>query len=173
MEKWLIRLAHNQEIGGSNPPPAPKEKEMTQFLEYIDKPSIPEDLIKEIYLSLEGKNIFVIEHEFYQIFDSTENLKKFTRSIFDFPHVTRVQRITGDLEIHIDFNRITAFNYIIEEGGSNVETCFYNENHDLLETYCVPKFKWHKLKVDSNHNVRNVTSPRIALTVHTQLNKKT
>ncbi len=143
---------------------------MNNYFQYIDKPALPHDLILEIYKSLENPNIFGIPgYNDYEIFDATDPLKDFTHSLFDFDHSTRVQKITNDLYIHKDINRREAYNYIIELGGSNVETCFYNDKFELTEKYIIEKNKWHFLNVDVYHNVKNVISPRIALTVHVHI----
>lgn len=139
-------------------------------LQYLDKPALPQNLIEEVYKSLENPNTFAVKgYKDYELFEVTQPLKDFTKSIFDFEHNTKVQRIHNTLYIHKDFNRIKAFNYIIEQGGDNVETCFYNDKFELIEQHVIEKHRWHVLNVDVFHNVRNVNRPRIALTVHVHI----
>ncbi len=140
---------------------------MSQFLAYLEQPELDPYLINEVFLSLSNKNNFQFgKYTHYQIFPATKPLKDFTRKIFNFDHIVQVQKITKDLPIHIDFNRQLAFNYIIETGGEEVKTCFYNANHELIEEHIILKHKWHCIRVNGNHNVKNITSQRIALTVN-------
>lgn len=112
---------------------------------------------------------------------------EFTESIFDFPHNTNVQVIKKGLPIHIDFGRKYAYNFIIETGGDDVKTCFYNrtdfyydENNKLrpknafstIEEICIPAMQWHKINVSTPHNVINIEKIRISLTVTEKIKEK-
>lgn len=105
------------------------------YLNYTDHPSLPEDLFPEIYKSLGNKDRFPIENEQYKAFEATQSLKNFTNSIFNFEHNTAVQVLYKDVDIHVDLFRTIAYNYIIDTGGEDVSTCFYDEFHNVTKSY--------------------------------------
>lgn len=139
---------------------------MNQNLSYLSLPQLPSELIPDVYESLKGTNMFPVATEQYKGFRSTDRISKFTESIFDFPHYTAIQIIKDFLIIHTDIFRTTAFNYVIDPGGEDVETCFYDNNDLLIESYRIEPNKWHKLNVQVRHNVVNLVRPRISITVH-------
>lgn len=151
-------------------------------LEILDR-----ELISNVYWSIENcKNIFYDpKHNWYQQFLVHDTISDFTKKIFDFEHYTTIQIIKPGLPIHIDFGRKTAYNFIIETGGSNVLTCFYDAKNfyydsnnklrpsstpELLEQVCIPKMMWHQINVSVPHNVINVENVRISITV-AEINK--
>lgn len=87
---------------------------------------------------------------------------------------------------HCDRQRKLAINYIVETGGLNVLTCFYNntrigENlesaecaiHDKLSLNCkvrLPDRVWHAYCVQTYHSVENIKTKRIILSLYLQDN---
>jgi hypothetical protein len=137
------------------------------MFEYFDKfPKIPHDLEEEIIKStIINENIFVYNsYENYKIYTATSELKKFIETFFK-NHIIRVQVIEKKLHIHKDIGRKIKFNYLINSGGSNVETCFYNNKIKLTQKIKIDERRWHKLDVSVLHNVINLETPRIAVTV--------
>lgn len=141
------------------------------YFEYLDLPCVPESLLKDIDHVIENhENIFAKKNfTDYKIFDATSQLKGFTKPLFPFEHVTRVQILTYHIPIHKDVNRKQAYNYVIDTGGSNVLTNFYNDNLQLIESICIEPQRWHRLDTQVYHSVSNLTAMRIALTVHEHL----
>jgi len=88
---------------------------------------------------------------------------------------------------HRDVLRDTAYNYIIELGGTDVKTCFYKPKQEyshldtkaiirtfipydrieLIDHVVFEKNKWHEIKVNNIHSVENIdpTSIRLSLTL--------
>lgn len=139
---------------------------MQKNLEYLNLPKLPQELIPKVYESLKGINRFSIANEQYKLFEATKDLVDFTNSIFYFKHNTAVQIIKNFLPVHTDVYRSKAFNYIIDEGGDNVMTCFYDDDNNLIESFHIEIHRWHRLNVCVRHNVINLTRPRIGITVH-------
>ncbi len=140
---------------------------MNNYLNYIDTPSLPESIIQEVYKSTQNPNIFYVQksQNEYGLYEATDLLKEYTHKIFSFQHKTRVQKIHKDLFIHKDFERGLAYNYLIDLGGDNVETCFFDNDFKLVETHVIKKHAWHTLDVTVFHSVKNVTHPRLAITL--------
>lgn len=144
------------------------------YFEYLDYlPVLNNDLEKWVYSSLEGKDLFHKKNDVYKIFDADHRLKIFLKNFFDLSiYNVRVQSINADTVIHIDHNRTDAINYILASGGNNVLTSFYNDDLSLIKEISIKEKKWHRLKVDTKHSVRNIVSPpRIAITVHIPIKK--
>ena len=137
-----------------------------EYLNYL--PVLPKNFEKWVFKSMEGVDLFHTKNDVYKIFDADYNLKNFLKDFFDLNvYNIRVQSIYSDSIIHIDNNRTEAINYIVSSGGDNVITSFYDEDLKLLEEIVIKPQKWHKLKVDTRHSVRNILSPpRVAITVH-------
>lgn len=144
------------------------------YFEYIDfLPSIPVDLESHVFSSIEGMDLFHKKNDVYKIFDAAPQLKEFLKDFFDLSiYNIRVQSITSDPLIHVDHNRTEAINYIISPGGDNVITSFYNDQLTVIEEIQIHSKKWHRLKVDTKHSVRNIISPpRVAITIHIPINR--
>lgn len=140
---------------------------------YLDNvPALSTDLVDEVYKSVLGENIFVVPNDTYYIYKATPKLQDFLSNYFDKNlYNFRVQCIRHDIGIHVDHNRNTAINYIVDCGGQNVETTFYDDFGNITETLVIEKCRWHSLKVDTKHSVSNVKSMRLAVTVHIPWNK--
>lgn len=135
-------------------------------LQYLNLSKLPDDMISEVYKSLDGDDIYPYPIDNYKSFAATQLLQEYTKRLFNFNHNTLVQLIKGHLDIHKDLYRTRAYNYIIEPGGDNVLTCFYDNQKNLIESHCIKTHSWHKLTVDIFHNVENLTAPRIAITIN-------
>lgn len=136
--------------------------------EYLNLPPVPSEYINDVYYAIQhNPNIFAKKFfTDYKIFDATQQLKDFTAKIFDFEHVTRVQVLTYHIPIHRDINRDQAYNYIIETGGDNVLTCFYTNEFLVLDKINIKVNQWHRIDTQIYHSVENISTTRIALTVH-------
>lgn len=82
---------------------------------------------------------------------------------------------------HCDSVRMSAINYVVQSGGSNVVTKFYkqirkeplffdseNSKYNEVEPYCetmIPEHKWHCFNPHIYHSVENVENSRILLSV--------
>jgi hypothetical protein len=78
---------------------------------------------------------------------------------------------------HCDRYRHVSINYLLQTGGSNVRTCFFNESrknddlsmaencrHDELTRdfdICLPKNVWHSYNVQNYHSVENIETTRL------------
>jgi hypothetical protein len=66
--------------------------------------------------------------------------------------------------IHRD-NRVYAMNFIVEPGGPNVKTCFYDDNSTELACDVIPMHQWHILRVTGLHCVKNIETVRKSITI--------
>ena len=144
---------------------------MNDILCYLDHfPIVPNYLIKEArQVLIDNKNIFhQPDYKNYKIFEAPINLKNFVNEFLP-NHYVFVHSINEHLLIHRDYKRKTAYNYIIDSGGLDVETCFYDNNCNLISKFKIDKCRWHRLDVSILHNVVNLTNNRIAITANLPL----
>jgi hypothetical protein len=161
------------------------------YFEYLDTlPSVSTDLLNEArHASLNRVSTFV-DPEFptYQFYLLRGKIREFTESIFNFEHSVAVQVIKNGVPVHVDIGRRVAYNYIIETGGTNVLTAYFNIDDFIQDrtnihlkllpkldcppaepiyTVCIEPNRWHKLNVSIPHSVLNIESEseRIAITV--------
>ena len=133
---------------------------------YLNLPSVPTHLILPVEDVLKLENIFGGETNNYTIHEVQVELKDFLQAIFPDKTKFRYQTLIDEIPVHIDRGRTTAINYIINSGGDNVKTVWYEDDYTtptydvILETQ-----KWCELQVDIYHNVTNLTERRFAITV--------
>ncbi len=159
------------------------------YFEYLDAlPPVSSDLLNEArHASLNRVSTFVDpKFSTYQFYLLQGKIAEFTKSIFNFKHSVSVQVIKNGAPVHVDIGRAVAYNYIIETGGVNVLTAYFNiddfiqdrNNRHLrlfpkldcapaepIYTVCIEPNRWHKLNVSVPHTVLNIGSERIAITV--------
>jgi hypothetical protein len=140
---------------------------MSLYFRYLDFPTIPEDFVSDIYHSINtNENHFIKKNVNYSLYPVSSRLRDHINSFFPKSTAISIQVINGNLPIHRDIGRTEAINYIIETGGEDVQTCFYNDNK-ILDSHRISAFKWHWLNVSVHHTVINVKKdlPRISITL--------
>ena len=141
---------------------------MNNLFTYLDElPKIPTELLNEVHQSiLINPNISTIDwYKNYKIHSATDDLKDYLKPLFT-NHSISVQVVTNSLHKHRDIGRTVAVNYLIDNGGNNVETCFYNNDGTLMYNIKIEEYRWHMLDVSILHNVINLERPRIAITIN-------
>lgn len=77
-----------------------------------------------------------------------------------------IQEISKDFCNHRHRDpRHFAINYIIDTGGDNVITSIYNSDLSVLDAKCLPINRWHYFQANNLHDIQNITSKRVSLTV--------
>lgn len=134
-------------------------------------PNIPEELsnfseedIRKIKDEFTGVKLEPGSKPVYTLHNTPLNIKNFLLPYFEEHYDFAFQLITTDLPIHKDFERRTCYNYIFSSGG-DVNTVWYDDNLQQIESVIFPERVWHNIRVDTFHNVTNVSGTRIALTV--------
>jgi len=84
----------------------------------------------------------------------------------DYDNQILFQLITSGLNNHIHKDgRRFALNFLISSGGTNVETSFYDDDKNLMESYVIKKNTWSLIHTRTNHCVHNVVGIRKAITI--------
>tara|TARA_B110000503_G_scaffold81856_1_gene125050 strand:- start:388 stop:831 length:444 start_codon:yes stop_codon:yes gene_type:complete len=89
---------------------------------------------------------------------------EFLQPYFDPKLNIKIQLITRELLIHKDQGRTSCYNYLVKTGG-NVSTVWFDDDKNEIERVILPERSWYKLNVSVFHNVYDITSTRIAITV--------
>lgn len=145
---------------------------MNEYYNEIDwLPPIPNNLILSIEDIFKLKNSFKYPEVFerYATFQAQESLCNFVSSYFNYDVNVKYQVIRKELPIHTDSIKSGAkggvkYNYIVETGGDNVITRWWDKTHKnmLYEIKC-PQKTWHELRIDIPHNVTTPSSPRLTI----------
>lgn len=147
---------------------------MTEYVRYLNIPIVPDNIILKTAEEIEAlESVWPSNFEHPERFllkkNANKDLEEFLRPYFDFDITAKVyyQIIRSRSPRHIDFNRSSCYNYIINTGGQEVSTSWFNlKNIELLEhKEIIPSQVWHKIKVDIPHAVQGITQERFALTV--------
>ena len=138
-------------------------------VEYLDRlPSVELDVDKVYDIVYRSKNLHhVPDNGYYGIFKPYKEIQNLGTELLGKQLNTRLHVMYPPrLPVHKDTNRHVAYNYIIDQGGDEVYTCFYDDDQNLIEKVNIETGRWHKLDVQTFHNVEGMTRPRIALTVY-------
>ena len=73
------------------------------------------------------------------------------------------QIATADMPLHKDKNSTVKLIYVLDTGGDNVITSFYNQQKQKLHSIKVEANCWYLLKTDVWHCVEGITSPRFSI----------
>ncbi|WP_353484131.1 hypothetical protein [Haliscomenobacter sp.] len=138
-------------------------------------PSVPADLIVPLEkmnelnpVVLRRQDGSVYQMDWYRVYTSNQELTNWI--IEHFPiEVELVEYVVSDRGIfmHTDLGRDCAYNYLIDAGGINIVTEFYNTDQiQLLDSIEYQTNKWYKLNVGTPHQVVGTqTRPRFLISV--------
>lgn len=152
--------------------------------EYLDIPSLPEHLVASVYASMLSENVSMQNSSNYFYHKVSDDIDSWIRENVNLPiHMIRVQKMTGDINPHIDNNpKLDRVNYLIEDGGSAITSFYkckpgyYRKQEGfipkqlllLTESYKIETRRWHRLNVSNIHGVTEIKTDRISLTISTE-----
>ena len=132
------------------------------MIEFLDLPDPPCFLdIKSIKLK---ENDWIGNKEIYGIYDCEDELTGWLKLLFPECNRFKYQTIKDGVPRHIDVGRSVCYNYILQTGGSNVETVWWDNGKELYRT-CLPEKKWHKFNASIEHSIENIETERVGITV--------
>ena len=145
------------------------------FIKKIFLPRLPHYIIDQIYESikynLDAWNKVDIPSEYdkftmYNWLPANELIQDWCKSNISPDLYWGVQVIDENLPMHKDHGTQIKFNYIIDQGGINVKTNYYDDEGTLLDSYIMEDHEWYILDVSKNHSVTDVISgqKRISIT---------
>lgn len=138
------------------------------LFKYLDLPPIPEHLLQADREQFRlRENVFRIPtYEFYKLHYVSQDIDDFLKTIFDFPFYAWYQVITDGLNIHKDGCRTEAINFITDTGGDNATLRLYDEDQtSIVHQERIQPLRWHWIDVSKFHNVVNIDSTRISVSI--------
>lgn len=130
----------------------------------LDLPPVPTHLLVQvdqilnsglIEVPLKKPDGTIQDNSVYKIFSVPNELNEWLKTIFDFEFDAEYIWMKDWSYKHRDLGRTVAYNYLLDAGGSNVATKFYdNQDQDLvIDSIVMPLHKWMKLNVSLPHMV--------------------
>lgn len=145
-----------------------------KYIEYVNLPNIPENLLElpEDILNKPRSNS-IVKQDFFQARPISNELQDWLEKNLPFKFVAQYQIIYLGLPIHKDeANRKLAYNYLLDQGGNNVKTIIFDDDKKILQSEILPLKTWHSIKTDMFHGVFGLEKniPRVSLSVTPDLN---
>ena len=109
-----------------------------------------------------------IESSVYDQFEVQPNVIELIKKQIDIDiddDLIRYQVLRNGIPKHTDAKRHSILNYIIDNGGNNVITKWYDSNNNVINQVTVPEKKWYRMKTDIDHTIEGMTSDRLMLTI--------
>ena len=140
------------------------------YIEYLDLPPIPENLIESVtdIINKPPKIYSTIpsEYTFFKTRNVNDDLASWLQSIFEFKIYPQYQLVYNGLPIHIDKgNRINAYNYLLDTGGENVRTAVYDEKYKPLQIEKLELKRWHRINTGMLHGVHGIEPDKIRVAI--------
>ena len=139
------------------------------MIEYINLPSVPEELIDPIETIINStRTSSIVKQDFFQGRPISVELQNWLEKNLSFDFVAQYQVIYAGIPVHKDMgDRKLAYNYLLALGGSNVKTVIFDDSKKILQSETLPLKTWHSIKTDMFHGVFGLQkdNPRIALSI--------
>lgn len=134
-------------------------------IDFLPKPPDYFDwTLKEIETLNNGFAFKDFAHTF-ACYDAPKELHDFYQPYFDFPINVGYQVIKKKVPVHKDIGiEEKKWNYILTTGGDNVATNWWDSGK-IVESIIIKKNVWHSLQVNVPHDITEVYSPRISISI--------
>ena len=159
-----------------------EKQNYNKLCEKLDLPSIPDFLLASFdevdnnYIDT-SKGHTLQRGKFKSYYMHTKNLtssklRNWLKTTFD-KHDIKIENPKGfiyqalidGLKIHTDTGRNYVYNYIIDPGGSDVWTVFYNENKEEIYRVKIEPKTWYRLHTQTLHTVLGIEGVRFGVSV--------
>lgn len=95
-----------------------------------------------------------------------QDLIDFLQPYFDQELKIRYQVLEHRVPIHKDIGRVAAINYILDAGGDNVVTRWYEDDKQTVKfEKQIPIHVWHRIDTTVYHGIHGIQDKRLALTI--------
>jgi hypothetical protein len=141
----------------------------TRYIQYLNLPKIPQYVIDSLIRDVEQHRAHHNSNKYGNVYVwsdlSTDLLNTWCRENISDEMYYGLQLMPNDVPIHQDVGTKIKINYLIDTGGNNVLTNFYdNDGTTELASYCIDVGRWHIFKADTHHEVKNIENTRISVT---------
>lgn len=139
------------------------------YINYINLPTIPEDLLESVEdIINKPRTDSIVKQDFFQARPISIELQDWLEKNLSFDFVVQYQIIYNGIPIHKDEgNRKLAYNYLLAQGGNNVNTVIFDDDRKLLQSEVLPLKSWHSIKTGMYHGIFGLqkNNPRVSLSV--------
>jgi hypothetical protein len=135
----------------------------SMYIKKLFLPRLPDSIIDEVYTSIDhGADRAWIDKELnmYSWIPANNVIQEWCKENISPDLYWGVQVIDADLPMHKDHGTEIKFNYIIDQGGSDSVTSYYDDEGVLLDFYTMDPHAWYILNVAVNHGVTNIIPGR-------------
>lgn len=148
-----------------------------RFVKILDWNTIPKNLLlfteDKIKSQFDDHSPYDWYQQFRQFKINNADLAAYLQPNFKFDITDRMfyQIIRSGIATHIDTGRVIIYNYLLDTGGDNVYTVWF-EDDQVTEQYKIklPAFTWHSLDVSIPHTVTGIETTRIAISIFESVN---
>jgi hypothetical protein len=139
----------------------------SRYIQYLNLPPIPQEILDTVprdFALYQGQTHG--KSNTYLWSDShNEHLNQWCQANICPDMYFGFQIITGNILAHKDVVTLTKISYLIESGGDNVNTEFFDDQHNLVASYKIESGRWHVLKADTYHSVSNIEPGQVRFSV--------
>ena len=138
------------------------------YIRYINLPKIPNEILNQINFDFSSYYDKVNAHNGNYRWSDSHNkiINDWCQQNICKDMYWAFQIIRGELPIHKDKGTKTKFIYLLETGGERVVTEFYDEDKvTVLQSIIIDSHRWHILKADTFHGVRNIDPGKIRFSI--------
>ena len=146
----------------------------SNYCVYLDLPDVPINLIGSIHdivNNYDKPNDLVRppDDNTYRARTVKKDLEDWINTVFYDKHVVHYQIISTNMPPHKD-RRNTAFNYILDTGGDNVQTRFFDDDKNLLHAQIIRRHRWHRIPTHIMHDLDGISPSRVRVAITVSLN---
>lgn len=140
------------------------------YIEYINLPKVPENLIEPLDVIINKPPISDSDpppdHPYYKARHVNDDLLIWLKSILDLEMRPRYQLLYDGLPIHTDKGkRVLAYNYLLDLGGENVKTTVYDNQYNPLQIEQLELKRWHRIDTGMLHGVSGIDPNRVRIAI--------
>jgi hypothetical protein len=141
---------------------------LPRYIQYLNLPQIPKEIFDTIptdFSLYESK--YKAKIDTYMWTDShNQQLNEWCQTNICPDMYFAFQIITGDMGMHKDIGTRVKINYLVQTGGDNVLTEFFDDDQTTqLASYTIDAHRWHILKADTYHGVTNVAPGQVRFSI--------
>jgi hypothetical protein len=128
------------------------------MIRYLNLPVIPADIISRLNRNFNQYQLRIGQEEpnYYWSDSFNTDINQWCQKNICETMYWGFQIMTGDIKIHQDNGTLTKLIYLIDAGGNNVYTNFYDNDKNITHSYVIEPNRWHILKADSYHSVSGI-----------------
>ena len=142
------------------------------FIRYIDLPPIPDEILSKInrnYKEYGRKFPDRQGPEIYWSDDFNEEVNEWCRKNISRDLYFAFSILGKDVAVHVDNITTLKLNYVVDPGGSEPLTRFFDSEGNLLKAYSIPINRWHIFDGSIPHDSVGIEPGRTRLLITTRV----